>query len=111
MADEKMKRERAIWWAVMVLAGAGAMVFMAGCLEDDGGSYCCRYEERHTGCGGAGWSDWEKGAFSFNIDDYREGWTPEKVCDKFTGSDTSCGGGCCITIQYRNNQLTSGSCS
>jgi hypothetical protein len=106
-------RERGMWRAVMVLVlvVATAVVLVAGCLDDKGGTYCCRYEERHTGCGGAGWSDWEKATFSFNIDDYKEGWTPERICDQYSGSDTSCGGGCCISIQYRNNQLSGGSCS
>lgn len=108
---------KGICWVILfiVLANVAAMVVIAGCIGDEGGGeagyYCCRYETRSTGCGGKGWSDWEKASESFNINDYKEGWTPEKVCDKYTGSRDTCGGGCCITVQYRNNQLSVGSCS
>ena len=91
-----------------VLIVACAMV-ITSCSQ--GSTYCCTYESRHTGCGGVGWSQWETEYYEFDIDDYKEGWTPEQVCNKFTGSDTECGGGCCIEVQYRNNRLSSGGCS
>lgn len=79
--------------------------------EGSGEIYCCTYQSRATGCGGTGWKDWKDGSDQFNIDDYLEGWTPERVCNKYTGSDTECGGSCCINVEYRNNTLSSGTCS
>jgi hypothetical protein len=99
----------------MFLSGVVAAVLISGCIGDgeigDAGYYCCRYETRHTGCGGKDWSDWETAYYSFNIDDYKEDWTPQRVCGKYTRSDTQCGGGCCIYVEYRNNRLSGGSCS
>jgi hypothetical protein len=69
-----------------------AMV-ITGCADDS--IHCVTYETRHTGCGGVGWSEW----------------TTEDVRDKFTGSKTECGGGCCIEVQYQNAQVSSGGCS
>ena len=89
-----------------------AIASFGGCGDDEGGGgiYCCSYESRHTGCGGTGWTDWEAKSDEFNIDDYLEGWTPERVCNKYTGSDTECSTTCCINVQHRNNQLASGAC-
>jgi hypothetical protein len=79
--------------------------------EGDGGAiYSCTYDKRSTGCGGTGWSDWETSCYEFDIDDYVEGWTPEMVCDKFSGSGEECGGSCCILYEYRDNVLSSGYC-
>jgi hypothetical protein len=109
--------EKGMGWVIlfMVLASLAAATLIAGCTEDfegnGGDTYCCRYETRYTGCGGKGWSDWEKESYSFNINDYKEGWTPQRVCDKYTGSTESCGGGYCIFVEYRNTRLTRGSCS
>jgi len=83
-------------------------IMIYGCSESS--SYSCNYESRHTGCGGKTWTSWEKGCYAFNIDDYKEGWTPEKVCGKFSGSDTECGGGCCIYTEYRDNEISRGGC-
>ncbi len=110
-----MKRTAIVWFILaLVIAGIIAVVAIAGCIGDEDGSgedtYCCRYEVRSTGCGGKGWSDWKAELQTFNINDYKEGWTPAKVCDKYTGSTTTCGGGCCIFVEYRNNRLSQGSC-
>jgi len=88
-----------------------AAVLLCGCGDGSGGIYCCTYESRHTGCGGTGWEAWVSQSYEFNIDDYLEGWTPQRVCDKFSGSDTACEASCCIDIQYRNTTLSSGSCA
>jgi hypothetical protein len=85
-----------------------AMV-ITGCADDS--IHCVTYETRHTGCGGVGWSEWTTEHYEFNMDDYQDGWTPEDVRDKFTGSKTECGGGCCIEVQYQNAQVSSGGCS
>jgi len=92
-------------------------ILIGGCVQNSqnidsglGGSYSCVYESRHTGCGGKGWSEWKAECYAFNMDDYKEGWTPEKVCGKYAGSDTDCGGGCCIGIEYRNNTLSRNGC-
>jgi hypothetical protein len=90
-----------------------SLTMFASCAEDSGGGggvYACNYEKRATGCGGIGWGDWEAYSYEFDIDDYVEGWTPERVCDKFSGSDTHCAGGCCIDIQYQNNEVAKGEC-
>jgi hypothetical protein len=96
--------------AVLPVLLLTAMLTFSACGEEDGGTYCCTYESRHTGCGGVGWSDWESESYEFNIDDYVEGWTPELVCDKFTGSDTECSATCCINTEYRSNTLADGTC-
>ncbi len=93
-----------------VLIAAVTTQLMAGCGEDGGGIYCCSYESRSTACGGSGWKPWKATNYQFNIDDYKEGWSPTRVCDKFTGSDTECGGSCCINVQYRGNNLAEGAC-
>jgi hypothetical protein len=98
--------KRLLILSALIVASAAVIT---GC--GDGSIYCVTYETRHTGCGGVGWSDWETEHYEFNIDDYREDWTPERVRDKFTGSATECGGGCCIEVQYRNTSLSSGGCS
>ncbi len=94
-----------------ILIGVGliAGLLISGCGEDDT-IYCCSYESRHTACGGSDWTAWEAEKYQFDIDTYLEDWTPERVCDKFTGSDTECGGSCCINVEYRNNQLSGGTC-
>ena len=79
-----------------------------GCSESS--MYSCNYESRHSGCGGKGWSEWKSECYPFNMDDYKEGWTPEKVCQKYSGSDTKCGESCCDYIEYRNNKLSGGGC-
>ena len=78
---------------------------------DDGEIYGCSYESRHSGCGGKDWTAWESECFEFNIEDYKEGWSPERICNQYTGSDTSCSSTCCIYTQYRNNQLSYGGCN
>lgn len=84
------------------------LIIISGCSENT--SYSCTYESRHTGCGGKEWTIWVKDCVAFNMDDYKEGWTPEKVCEKYSGTDTNCGGGCCIEIEYRNNMISKGTC-
>jgi hypothetical protein len=91
-----------------------ALLVAVGCNTtgpSKSGIYACTYEIRSTGCGGSGWSAWTTECYQFNIDDYVSGWTPTMVCDKFSGSDTECGGSCCINVQYRNNTVKSGKCS
>jgi len=88
-----------------------ASLLTAGCGgEEGGGLYCCTYESRHSACGGGNWTAWEIQHYEFDLDDYVEGWTPEQVCAKFSGSDTECAGGCCIDTQDRNNVLSGGAC-
>jgi hypothetical protein len=83
------------------------LAIFSGCLEETG-IYSCTYESRSTGCGGKGWKSWKTECYEFDIEDYKEGWTPERVCNKFTGSDTHCAGGCCINSEYRNTRLSRG---
>ncbi len=94
----------------MGLLGEGCGDILGGSGDGSGGTYACSYESRSSGCGGVGWSDWTAQCYQFNIDDYQEGWTPERVCNKYTGSDTECGGSCCIYVEYRNTTLKSGTC-
>jgi hypothetical protein len=92
-------------------------LIIPGCCFDtddfdyyDEGTYGCAYESRHSGCGGKDWSAWESGCFEFSMDDYREEWTPDRICNEYSGSDTSCSSTCCIYTQYRNTKLSSGGC-
>ncbi len=87
------------------------LVLIAGCGISSGGMYSCSYESRHTGCGAKGWTDWEEKCENINMDNYREDWTPEKVCGKYSGSDTNCGESCCIYVEYRNTDISRGKCS
>jgi len=94
-----------------VVLSLGVAAVTAGCGGDEGGGlYCCTYESRHSACGGGNRTAWETLSYEFNIDDYVEGWTPEQVCAKFSGSDTECAGSCCIDTEQRNNILSGGSC-
>jgi len=88
----------------------GAALMMSSCGEDGGGVYCCTYESRHSACGGGDYTPWETNYYEFNINDYVEGWSPQDVCDKFSGTDTSCSATCCIYSEDRNNVLSSGAC-
>jgi hypothetical protein len=97
---------RPLFIAITLVALAASLIT---CGEESA-SYCCSYESRHTGCGGTGWTSWETTHYSFNLDDYQEGWSAERVCNKFSGADTNCGGGCCINIEYRSNHLGEGLC-
>lgn len=97
--------------AILLIGFLALIVVLSGCSESsESGSYSCTYESRHTGCGGVGWSEWKAECFAFNMDDYKEGWTPETVCGKYTGSNTNCEQSCCIDIEYRNNTLSTNAC-
>lgn len=90
-----------------------SMAVLAGCAGDSGGGggiYACDYEKRSSACGGGDYSDWEAYCYEFDMDDYLESWTPEMVCDKYSGSDLHCAGSCCIYVDYRNNELSKGGC-
>jgi len=94
-----------------VVLSLGVAAVTGGCGGDEGGGlYCCTYESRHSACGGGNWTPWVTEHYEFNLDDYVEGWTPERVCAKFSGADTECAGGCCIDTENRNNILSGGSC-
>lgn len=84
----------------------------AGCgseSEEDGGNYACSFETRVTdGCDGYGFGDWQEECFSFNADDYYI--TPQEVCDNVTTGGYYCEAGCCIDTEFRNVQLSSGTC-
>ncbi len=92
--------------ALISLAGA----FVLGCGDGGGTLYHCTYETRHSACGGGDWSEWTSECYAFDLDDYQTGWTPQMVCDKFSGSDTECGGSCCIYVEHRNTTLADGGC-
>lgn len=95
---------------LVFIVGALAAPCLTACGDDEGGVYCCTYESRHTACGGSDWTDWESEVDEFNIDNYKDDWTPQRVCDKYTGSWNECSSTCCINGEYRNNTLTRGSC-
>ncbi len=94
--------------AVLLIGFLILTIVLSGCSES--GSYSCTYESRRTGCGGTGWTKWETECFAFNMDDYKDEWTPEMVCEAYTGSDTKCEQSCCIYIEYRNNILSTNGC-
>jgi len=109
-----MKRNYVLLIVILIALVAIAISFFLlqglNWVPSESGSYSCSYESRHTGCGGKEWSEWKAECYAFNMDDYKEGWTPEKVCGKYTGSDTNCEGGCCIDIEYMNNKLSRDRC-
>lgn len=76
--------------------------------DNDGGCFSCLAESRRTGCGGAGFTEWEE--TSITIEEPRDGLNPEEFCkDTFpAGGETNCSATCCIEIQYRNIRV--GSC-
>ncbi|RLB48055.1 MAG: hypothetical protein DRH23_09445 [Deltaproteobacteria bacterium] len=92
------------------LLALGTSLMALGC-GDEGGVYCCTYESRHSACGGGDYTAWATNYYEFNIDDYLEGWSPTDVCDKFSGTDTTCSATCCIYSEDRNTTLSSGSCA
>jgi hypothetical protein len=95
---------------ILILFFVSTAIVATSCGDGEGEVFCCRYEKRSTGCGGTGWKAWQSESHEFNLDDYKEGWDAQRVCDKFSGSDTECGGSCCINVEYRNTQLSSGGC-
>jgi len=96
---------------VFILVTLGACLLPLGCGDDEGGIYCCTYESRHSACGGGDYTEWETQYYEFNIDDYVEGWSTADVCDKFSGTDTTCSATCCVYSEDRNNVLTGGPCA
>jgi hypothetical protein len=94
---------------VFILVTLGACLLTVGC-GDEGGVYCCTFESRHSACGGGDYTPWEAEYYEFNIDDYQEGWSPDRVCNKFSGGDTTCSATCCVNSEDRNNVLSAGSC-
>jgi hypothetical protein len=74
------------------------------------GQQHCTYESRHSPCGGSGFGAWTTECYAFNLDDYKEGWTADRVCQKFSGSDTECSSTCCIYVEYRNSTVGGGGC-
>ncbi len=95
---------------MLIIILAGSLLFVGGCGEDGNTLYNCSYQSRHTACGGGDWTAWESACYQFDMDDYLDDWTPQRVCDKFSGSDTECSATCCINVEYQNNQLASGTC-
>jgi hypothetical protein len=94
----------------MLVCATGALT--TGCPNGDEATlFHCTYEHRATECGGTNWSAWETECYEFDLEDYEEGWDADRVCDKFSGSDTACGGGCCIYVEYQNNVVAEGGCS
>jgi len=90
---------------LMTIVGTGGN----GDDGDEGGIYACSYEKRGTdGCDGYGWGAWEAGCYQFNSEDYYI--SPEEVCANITDGGLFCQAGCCVDSEYRNVQLTSGSC-
>ena len=78
--------------------------------EEDGGIYCCSFEENKTdGCDGMGWEGWNFESVEFNSDDYYI--TPDEVCDNQTEAGLFCQSSCCIDYQYQNIELSKGSCN
>ena len=86
------------------------LVACEGFGEDDEGPFCCRWEERNTGCGNKGWGEWRPGETEMESDSLKVGLTPQAFCDTFDGMSTTCAGGCCINIERRNITLESGAC-
>jgi hypothetical protein len=91
-----------------LLLSAG--VVLLGCGGEGSTIYHCTYETRHSGCGGGDWTAWTSECYRFDLEDYQEGWTPQRVCDKFSGSDTACESSCCIYVEHRNTTLAEGGC-
>jgi hypothetical protein len=94
----------------MLVLLAMSAAALACCSDGGGGQQHCSYESRHTACGGSGWGNWTTECYAFNLDDYKEGWTAERVCQKFSGSDSECSTTCCIYVEYRNSTVGSGGC-
>ena len=64
--------------------------------------FACVYEERQTDCGGGSFGPWTSEC-SFVDFEIRDDLTPQAYCDQaYPASDTECGGGCCISFQFRN---------
>lgn len=95
---------------VLLLLSLASGLMAWGCGDESGGVYCCTFESRHSACGGGDYTPWETNYYEFNIDDYVEGWSPNDVCDKFSGTDTNCSATCCVYSEDRNNVLSSGAC-
>ena len=90
--------------------GIAALLLASACGDEAGGTYCCTFESRHSACGGGDYTTWETKYYEFDLDDYVEGWSPQRVCDKFSGNDTECSATCCIYTEARNNVVSGGSC-
>ena len=104
--------KRYVFSFLVGICALGAMMVLTACpdSEDDGGgNYACSYEYRRTdGCDGYGFGAWESGCYDINADNY---WiSPEEVCDNMTDGGAWCEAGCCVSSQYQNVSLSSGSC-
>jgi hypothetical protein len=90
-------------------------IIMTGCGSDDDDSgggeiYSCSYESRYWSDCTGDYSDWEHTCYQFNMDDYVDDYTPEKVCDNMTSGGTHCESTCCINTYVRNKELNNGGC-
>lgn len=91
-------------------AGCGGGNGGGGGTGGGSGNFACSYEKRVTdGCDGMGFGEFETECISFNEDDYVI--TPEEVCNNITESGVFCEADCCIDTEFRNVELTEGSCS
>ena len=93
------------------LLGAAALCLASACGDESGGTYCCTFESRRSACGGGDYTAWETEYYEFSLDDYLEGWDAQRVCGKFDGTDTACGGGCCIYTEDRLLSVSPGACA
>ena len=80
-----------------------------GCFEEETTCFRCVYEERSTtGCSGSSYGPWESGESTADTEDIRSDLTREEYCDLvYPSSDTECGGGCCVSFQFRNVRVES----
>lgn len=86
-------------------------LFMACSNSDDGTPECftCEFEKRTTSCSSSSFGPWEADVAIIDFE-LRDGLTPQGFCNEaYPANDIECGGGCCISFQFRN--VSVGSCN
>ena len=91
---------------VLLLASMG----LAACGDDGPSIFSCTFEQRKTSCGSSSFGEWEAECRTIDFE-LRDGLSPEQFCQNaYSGSDTECGGGCCLDFQFRATEMRSGRC-
>lgn len=99
--------------ALLLTLALFALLITGACSSDeDGGTevFHCSYEQRNTSCSSSKFGPWTAGCATVDFE-LREGLTAESFCSQaYPASDIECGGGCCISFQFRNVVSSGGPC-
>lgn len=86
----------------------GLLLLVLTACEEPYGPLACDYEVRATSCSDSSFGPWESDCL--DVLEPRDDLTPEGWCDLITDDTIECGGGCCLSFQYREAEGRRGTC-